>query len=166
MHLNQWSLVTNSILNYLIFFCVCVPEVIFFYFCVHCRQWLAKKTKSSPPRFFKCQDRMKRWQWWWWWWGQKGELRGISVMCHVSCCTCSTSWCFQGPLVSLALDGKLPESMEWGQGGGCAAAGTQFLRSGCRRPNCSLLACERTWFFFKLDLSGVIQTWFVLKITV
>lgn len=78
-----------------------------------------------------------------------GAEWGVSwPLCHVPCCTCSTSWCYQGPLVSLTLDGKLPESIDWGQGGGCAAAGTQFLRSGCRRPNCSPLACEIACFFF------------------
>lgn len=72
-------------------------------------------------------------------------------LCHVLCCTCSTSWCYQGPLVSLALDSKLPESIEWGQGGGCAAAaGAQFLPSDCRRPDCSPLACEIARFFKNL----------------
>lgn len=70
-------------------------------------------------------------------------------LCHVPCCPCSTSWSYQGPLASLALGGKLPESTEWGQGGGCAAAGAQFLCSDCRRPDCSLLACEIARFLKK-----------------
>lgn len=83
-----------------------MPEVIFFYFCVHCRQWLAKKTKSSPPYYFKYQDAEVIVMM------MMGAEGGVAwPLCHVPRCTCSTSWCYQGPLVSLAIHGKLPKNI-------------------------------------------------------